>query len=117
MKVYARTCGEPMYLGRFRVDRNTIRGYYTGKTWAETIRGLGTRIPIISHVRMIPMYRVYEARNHDETGAYQVAVSAVREISLREEIASGERRMALLRMVLETDDRNEARAAAGGMEI
>jgi hypothetical protein len=61
---------------------------------------------------MKAMYSVWEAEVNGDPGAYLVAMSACREASLREEIAAGERLMRLLRLVLLTDDRNEARQMA-----
>ncbi|SFH33430.1 hypothetical protein SAMN05660649_04778 [Desulfotomaculum arcticum] len=53
-------------------------------------------------------YRVYEAQNFGESDTYLVAMSSVREISVREEIARGERLMQLGSLVAEVDKRNEA---------
>ncbi len=61
---------------------------------------------------MKPVYRVYEAQNPGESEVYRVAMSGLRELSFREEIARGERLVQLIRLVAETDDRNEARAQA-----
>lgn len=61
---------------------------------------------------MRPVYRVYEAQVAGEEATFLVAVSDIREVSLREEIARGERLMQLLRLVAETGDRNEAREMA-----
>ncbi|WP_143106775.1 hypothetical protein [Neomoorella thermoacetica] len=61
---------------------------------------------------MKPTYRVYEARNLGESDIYRVAMSDLRELSFREEIARGERPMQLIRLVAETGDRNEARNMA-----
>jgi len=61
---------------------------------------------------MKPVYRVYEARNLGESDVYRVAVSDLRELSFREEIARGERLMQLIRLVDQTGDRNEARNMA-----
>ncbi|RJO61956.1 MAG: hypothetical protein C4542_05235 [Dehalococcoidia bacterium] len=58
------------------------------------------------------IYRIYEARNVGEDGVYRVAMSSVREVSFRGEIARGKRLVHLLRMVAETDDRNKARQMA-----
>lgn len=57
-------------------------------------------------------YQVWEAQIPGETITYLVAVSDLREISLRREISSGERQMKLLRLVAETEDRNQARRMA-----
>lgn len=53
------------------------------------------------------MYRIWEAQNAGEEQTYLLACSVVREKSLREE-----NRINLVRLVHETDDRNEARAKA-----
>ncbi len=55
-------------------------------------------------------YRVYDARIPGESETFRIAVSELREISLRQDIASGNRMMELLSMVAETTDRNEARS-------
>ncbi|MCS5697167.1 hypothetical protein [Desulfofundulus thermocisternus] len=57
-------------------------------------------------------YRIWEARNAGEDTTYLVAMFSVRETSLREEIARGERLIRLLRLVAETEDRNRARRMA-----
>ncbi|QGP93414.1 hypothetical protein MGLY_28220 [Neomoorella glycerini] len=61
---------------------------------------------------MKPVYRLYEARNPGESDVYLVAMSDLRELSFRKEIARGERPMQLIRLVVETSDRNEARNIA-----
>lgn len=61
---------------------------------------------------MKPVYRVYEAQVLGEDTVSLVAVSALREISLREEIARGKLLMKLGRLVAEVDSRNEARDMA-----
>jgi hypothetical protein len=58
------------------------------------------------------MYSVWEVEVIGDPGTYLVAMSAWREASLRKEIAAGTRLMSLLRLVLLTDDRNEARQMA-----
>jgi hypothetical protein len=57
-------------------------------------------------------YRVWEAQIPGETATSLVAVSDLREISLRREISSGERQLKLLRLVAETENRNQARQMA-----
>lgn len=57
-------------------------------------------------------YRIWEAQNIGENITYLVAMSAIREISLREEISRGQRLMKLLYLVAETEDRNQARQMA-----
>ena len=61
---------------------------------------------------MRPVYRVYEAQVAGEKATFLVAMSDIREVSLRKEIARGERLMRLIRLVAETDDRNAAREMA-----
>ncbi|MQL52778.1 hypothetical protein GFC01_10995 [Desulfofundulus thermobenzoicus] len=61
---------------------------------------------------MKPVYRVYEAQVLGEDTVSLVAVSALREISLREEIAWGKLLMKLGRLVAEVDSRNKAREMA-----
>ncbi|MDI6907904.1 MAG: hypothetical protein QMC81_10545 [Thermoanaerobacterales bacterium] len=55
-------------------------------------------------------YTIWDARVVGEVETFRVAVSNIREVSLREEIARGERTLELLRPVAVTDDRNAARA-------
>jgi len=57
-----------------------------------------------------PMYRIYEATIPGESGTFRIAVSELREISLREEIQTGKRDLILLSLLAETQDRNEARS-------
>lgn len=59
-----------------------------------------------------PVYRVYEAQVAGKEATFLVAMSDVREISLREEIARGERLLKLGRLVAETGNRNEAQEIA-----
>ena len=54
-------------------------------------------------------YKIYDARIPGENETFRIAVSELREISLRQEIASGSMMMELLSIVAETTDRNEAR--------
>jgi hypothetical protein len=58
------------------------------------------------------MYGVWEAQNNGEDSTYLVVMSECREVSLREEIATGKRLMRLIRLRLLTDDRNFARNVA-----
>jgi len=69
-----------------------------------------SRIPQLVH-------RVYEAELVPDGTPFLVAVSSVRETSLREEISLGQRLIRLVEVVAETRDRNEARALAGGVEM
>lgn len=65
----------------------------------------------------IVLYRVYELK-FDDGYIGRVAMSALRETSFRQEITEG-RRTGIVDMTLiaETEDRNKARALAGGWEI
>ena len=59
------------------------------------------------------VYRVYEI-TFDDGFVGRVAMSALREISFRQEIAEGKRTGIVdMRILAETEDRNEARALAG----
>lgn len=63
------------------------------------------------------VFRVYEI-TFDDGYVGRVAMSALREMSFRREIAEGKRTgIAGMRLIAETEDRNEARALAGGWEI
>jgi len=63
------------------------------------------------------VFRVYELK-FDDGFIGRVAMSALRELSFRQEIAEG-RRVGIvgMQLIAETEDRNEARALAGGWEI
>jgi|LSQX01.3.fsa_nt_gb hypothetical protein len=64
-----------------------------------------------------PVFRVYEI-TFDDGYIGRIAMSAVREVSFRQEIAEGERTGIVdMKFLLETEDRNEARALAGGCEV
>lgn len=56
-----------------------------------------------------PTYTIWDARVTGEAETFRVAVSNIREVSLREEIRTGERTLELLRPVAVTNDRNMAR--------
>ena len=63
------------------------------------------------------VFRVYEL-TFDDGFVGRVAMSALREMSFRQEIAEGKRTGIVdMRLVAETEDRNEARALADGWEI
>lgn len=63
------------------------------------------------------MYRVYEL-TFDDGYVGRVAMSALREVSFRREIAEGKRTGIVdMRLIAETEDRNEARALSDGWEI
>jgi hypothetical protein len=62
-----------------------------------------------------PIYRIYEATIPGEGKPFRISVSALREISLREEIRQGHRQMEIGSLITEVSDRNEARAM--GYEI
>lgn len=65
----------------------------------------------------IVLFRVYEI-TFDDGFVGRVAMSALRELSFRQEITEGRwTGIAGMRLVAETEDRNEARALAGGWEI
>ena len=62
-------------------------------------------------------FRVYEITFNDGYVG-RVAMSALREVSFRQEIANGERTgIVSMKLIAETTDRNEARKLAGGWEI
>lgn len=62
-------------------------------------------------------FRVYELK-FDDGFVGRVAMSALREMSFRQEIANGERTgIVSMKLLTETTDRNEARKLAGGWEI
>ena len=71
--------------------------------------GRAGRLSPYQMVQIERMYSVWEAEVIGDPGTFRVAMSACREVSLREEIATGKRLMRLLRLVLLTDDRNYAR--------
>jgi len=63
------------------------------------------------------IFRVYEI-TFDDGFVGRVAMSALRELSFRQEINDGKRAgIVSMRLIAETEDRNEARALAGGWEI
>lgn len=63
------------------------------------------------------IFRVYEL-TFDDGFVGRVAMSALREASFRREIAEGKRvGIVSMRLIAETEDRNEARALADGWEI
>ena len=63
------------------------------------------------------IFRVYEI-TFDDGYVGRVAMSALREMSFRREIAEGKLTGIVgMRLIAETEDRNEARALAGGWEI
>lgn len=63
------------------------------------------------------VYRVYEI-TFDDGFVGRVAMSALREISFRQEIAEGKRAgIVSMKLIAETEDRNEARSLADGCEI
>ena len=64
-----------------------------------------------------PIYRVWEVENTADDSHCLIAVSNVREVSLRQDIEEGRYTMRLVRIVAETRDRNEAREMAGGAEM
>ena len=65
----------------------------------------------------IVLYRVYEIKFADGFVG-RVAMSAVREVSFRQEIAEGERiGIVDMTLIAETEDRNEARMLADGWEV
>lgn len=62
-------------------------------------------------------FRVYEITFNDGFVG-RVAMSTLREISFRQEIAEGKRTgIAHMQLIAETEDRNKARALANGCEI
>lgn len=64
-----------------------------------------------------PVFRVYEL-TFDDGYVGRVAMSALREISFRQEIAEGKRTGIVdMMLIAETESRNEARALAGDWEI
>ena len=64
-----------------------------------------------------PIFRVYEIK-FDDGFVGRVAMSALREMSFRQEIAEGERTGIVdMTLIAETEDRNEARALANGWEV
>lgn len=63
------------------------------------------------------IFRVYEITFNDGYVG-RVAMSALRELSFRQEINEGRRvGIASMQLIAETEDRNEARALADGWEI
>lgn len=63
------------------------------------------------------VFRVYEITFNDGYVG-RVAMSALRELSFRQEIAEGKRTgIVEMQLIAETEDRNEARALADGWEI
>lgn len=65
----------------------------------------------------IVIFRVYEV-TFDDGYVGRVAMSALREMSFRQEINEGRRvGIASMQLIAETEDRNEARALADGWEI
>ena len=63
------------------------------------------------------IFRVYEI-TFDDGYVGRVAMSALREMSFRQEITEGQwNGIVDMTLVAETEDRNEARALAGGWEI
>jgi hypothetical protein len=75
----------------------------------QLVEGLDGKKP---QGRLSLMYNVWEAQNNGDDDTYLVAMSECREMSVREEIATGKRQMRLLRLRLFTDDRNFARNVA-----
>lgn len=64
-----------------------------------------------------PVFRVYEIK-FDDGFVGRIAMSALREMSFRQEIAEGKRTGIMgMTLLLETEDRNEARALAGDWEV
>lgn len=63
------------------------------------------------------IFRVYEI-TFDDGYVGRIAMSALRELSFRQEIAEGKRTGIVdMQLIAETEDRNEARALADGWEI
>lgn len=62
------------------------------------------------------MYRVYEITFADGFVG-RVAMSALRELSFRQEITGGKTGIVDMKLIAETEDRNVARTLAGGWEI
>ncbi len=63
------------------------------------------------------VFRVYEL-TFDDGFVGRVAMSALREMSFRQEIAEGKRTgIVSMKLVAETKNRNEARSLADGWEI
>lgn len=60
------------------------------------------------------LYRVYDAKLKDEDEQIRFCISSIREVSFREEVKKGEFLIDLesMKLVLETEDRNVARAMA-----
>lgn len=63
-----------------------------------------------------PVFRVYEIK-FDDGFVGRVAMSALREMSFRQEIEEGRTGIVGMKLIAETEDRNEARMLADGWEV